>query len=136
MPDLFVQASRYRVSKMRATYAAKATLDEYEADRGLSVRQRLEDRGEKRTEKDIKSRVIKDKEYKRLRREVHRAEAREEFSKLVLEAFRMRRDAIRIIADHQHWEGGRQAAEVERIEQRKRLINEARELTNRRERLR
>jgi hypothetical protein len=55
-------------------------------------------------------------------------EAQEEFAKLLLEAFRMRRDSLRIIAEGQLAEGRRESGEVERIEARSRLVRKAREL--------
>ena len=131
-PLLYVDAARYRVACMRETYRTRAEVEAFEATQGLKVRQ---SESEKRTEKHIKSLVIKNPKYIELRDAAHDAEADEEFSKLLLKAFEMRKDAIRIISDAENREAGRMTAEVERAEKRRQLVREARRLEEKRSRL-
>jgi hypothetical protein len=122
-PLLFKDAARYRVSKMRVRSAAKSEMEAFAAQYGLRLRSRL-----KVTEGHIKAKVETHPKYRRLRAAYEEAEAREEFSKLVLEAYRQRRDAIQIIAKHEDIEGNKETAEIERLEQRRNLSLRARSL--------
>jgi len=136
-PALFIDAARYRVSKMRKRAQANAALEARWSHLALRIRARKDDEGGKRmTEAALKATVESQKSIKMLRSDLERAYAEEEFSKLILEAFRMRRDAIRIIAESQNIEGIRGTKELEHIEQRKRLRNEAARLEAKRNRAR
>lgn len=132
-PMLFIQAARYRVARMRDVSRAKSELEATMS--GLSLVVRAKGRGQERmTEGYVKARILKNPKTKLLQRALQKAEEREEFSRLLLEAFRMRRDAIRIIAEMQNYEGIRGTAEVERLEQNRKLANTALKL-HRRQRL-
>jgi hypothetical protein len=132
-PLRFLEAARYRVAKMRAVSRCKAALEAGYSEVNLQVRARgKRDAAEKLTEGHIKAKILLNKQVRRLQQDLQTAEEREEFSKLLLEAYRMRRDAIRIVAEMQNYEGVRETAEVERIEQNRRLENKARELHRRR----
>lgn len=132
-PLLFVEASRYRVAKMRQRSRAEAALEACASELGL--RFRTPTGNEQRiTEGYVKTRLLKHPRYRQMKEEVDRAEEREEFAKLLLEAYRMRRDAIKIIADAQTYEGAKGAYQVERDDMHRRLSNEARKLQERRKR--
>jgi hypothetical protein len=131
-PSLFIDAARYRVSKMREVSRAKAELDSCMSSIGLRIRAKGAGGDQRTTEGYVKSKILRSPTYNKLQSAVHDAERKEEFSKLLLEAYRMRRDAIRIIADEKNYESGRQGAEVERMQQRRKLVNKASELHRRR----
>lgn len=129
-PVFFMDAARYRVSKMRMRLAAEAAL-EYTSSR---ISLRLRRRGEKSTEGAIKAALAIDSRIVPLRQALHSAEASEELAKLILEAIRYRRDAIRIIGEARVYEGVRESSEVERITAKRKLQQTARELNERRQR--
>lgn len=134
-PQLFVEAARYRVAKMRNRAQALARYEVWCSELGLHYR-RTKTGGDRRiTEGEIKDRIRISKKARFYDTKLQEAFAQEEFSKLLLEALRMRRDAIRVIADARVSEGIREGAEVERIEARRKLINKARDLESRRRKL-
>ena len=96
-PLLFVAAARYRVARMRDRAVAEAQLDELTSRLGLMHRARATDG--KPTNDHIKALVQKNPKWKEARDKLQRAEEKEEFSKLLLEAFRSRKDALKIIAE-------------------------------------
>ena len=134
-PALFIDAARYRVSKMRKRAQANAALEARWSHLALRIRAQKNEEGERRlTEAALKASVESRRSVKELRAGLERAYEEEEFSKLILEAYRMRRDAIRIIAEAQNIEGIRGTKELEHIEQRNRLRKEAECLDRRRTR--
>jgi hypothetical protein len=130
-PMLFVDAARYRVAKMRVRAQAETTLDQLSSELGLTIRARGSG-GERITNDYIKSRIQKHPKFRRLQTELQEAEQKEELSKLLLEAYRMRRDALRIVAESQAAEGLRQVSGIERESATRRLKSEARKLHARR----
>ena len=129
-PLLFVDAARYRVAKMRIRAQAETALGQISSELGLSVRARGS--GDTRITNDyIKSKVQKHSRYRVAQEELQEAEQKEEFAKLILEAYRMRRDAIKIVAESQAAEGLRQVVGIERESAIRRLKNEARRLYTR-----
>ena len=132
-PLLFIEAARYRVAKMRAVSRAKAELEAATAGVNLQVRARgKRDAAEKMREGHIKAKILLNKQVRRLQLQLQSCEEREEFSRLLLEAMRQRKEAIRIIADMQSYEGVRETAEAERMEQNRLLRNKARKLHSQR----
>lgn len=132
-PSLFMRAARYRVAKMRATAAAKSSLEAQYAAIGLHIRTKLKKiRQERVLEGEIKARILGNPGIKILQDAVQQAEWSEELSKLLLEGMRMKRDAIRIVAEMQSYEGLRETSEIERISQNRKLENKARDLHRRR----
>jgi len=132
-PLLFIDAARYRVGKMRKRAQADAALDFNRSSLGLKIRKKpSEDRV---TEGAIKSLIDIDPTTRSLRAALDEAEAEEELSKLILEAYRYRRDAIRILAEAHVYEGIKESSEVERAETRRKLSRKARELEDRRSKL-
>jgi hypothetical protein len=126
--QLFIQAAAYRVERMRARAQATAELEQHRAKVGLRERARKDIEGKKPTEAATNARIELDSNTMRLRRRLDEAHTREELSKLILEAYRMRRDSIRILAEHLLYNTTREGAEVERIEENRRIRNQARSL--------
>ena len=134
-PLLFIEAAKYRVDKMRSTKAAEGALEAFAAERAMRIRAKGTRTGEGRiTDSYVKATLQKNPRYRELSAAIDDAEAKEEFSKLLLEAYRMRRDAIKIISDTNGFNAARGTAEIEREQAHKRLSNEARRLQSRRNR--
>ena len=131
-PLLYVDAARYRVAAMRSRSQAAAELEYTKARVAAAIRARLTEAGEKVTEKLIEQRVATHKLCRAASEKMDRAQETEEFAKLLLDAYRMRRDAIRIIGEGQIAEGIRGGHEVDRLEQHRRLAKRARDLDSRR----
>jgi hypothetical protein len=121
MAEWFAKAARYRVDQMRRRSRAEIALEEWSATLNLRYRARASHLQERRTEAYFKARITLSPRYKRLLRTKDRADRREELSKLILEAYRMRRDGIKIIAENQTY--GALTAEriLERSRQKGRL---------------
>lgn len=98
-PVLFMDAARYRVGRMERRVRAKAVLETGKAECALRMRREAEDNGEKITEGKIGNLIDADAVIITLRANYEDAEVEDEFSKLLLEAFRVRRDCIRVISD-------------------------------------
>jgi len=132
-PILFIDAARYRVAAMRGRAQAAAELDATRSRVALVLRARNSTAGEKKmTDAGVKDKVETQTVVRTLRGSMERAYEVEELSKLILEAYRMRRDAIRVIAETQIAEGMRGSKEVERIEQTRKIHARARTLDARR----
>ena len=98
-PALFVKSIEYRIDSFRARTAAKMALEEAEAQKDVDLRKEARTTGDKITEKNIEQLLTLSPRIKQKREEYSQAEALDEYSKLVVEAFRMRRDCLRIIGD-------------------------------------
>jgi hypothetical protein len=133
-PILFIDAARYRVGAMRRRAQAAAELDATRSRVALVLRARNNsgEREKKLTDAGVKDKVETQTAVRTLRAGMERAYEVEELSKLILEAYRMRRDAIRVIAETQIAEGMRGSKEVERIEQTRKIHARARTLDARR----
>ena len=127
---VFIDAARYRVSKMKAVSEAKIALEQGEAETALRIRTKRAQAGDKVTEAYIKQRVVMSPRCQELRTAVALAERQDELAKLILEAFRMRRDAIKIIAEAQGYEAAREEGIATREAQERKLRKEARRLTS------
>jgi len=115
-PILFLDAARYRVAAMRHRAQANAELDYRRSRIALTIRARKDASGEKKfTEAALKEKVESQTAIRELRDKTERSYEAEEFSKLILEAYRMRRDAIRVIAESQIAEGMRGSKETDQI---------------------
>lgn len=102
---LFAQAARYYVQRMRARMAAETVYDEGKASVGqfhrkqeFDKRLKLGSKGKEMTESQLKELVYLDKSIKELKSRQDRAESHEEFAKQLLEAFRWRGTAVKILA--------------------------------------
>lgn len=133
MAKLFGKAAEYRVEKMRVRMQADAALEICDAK--LSLMYRARGSGKGRTEAFFKARITLHPRHRRLAKAKETATQREELAKLILDAYRMRRDAIKIIADHKPYEGLREEAMLDRKDQRRRMRKHAHSLENRRQRI-
>lgn len=95
----FVEAIKYRLECMELNVQAKMDHKRINAERALQLRQEFRDNGDKLTEDHLKALLVMDSEVSRVTRELERAEVFDEYSKLVVEGFRMRRDCLRIVSD-------------------------------------
>lgn len=127
-PMLYIEASRFRVEAMRRTGRAKAHLEYLRSRVGMLIRQRYRANGQKVTEWAVKEQVDCNKKVRLAIRDLNNAEADEEFAKLLLDAFRQRRDAIRVTAESQLAEGTRETRELEYIDQKNKMRERAREI--------
>lgn len=109
-PLLFIEAVRYRVSKMRARAQAEAEQKAWAGQQWIAIRKQFA--GKKITNDEVKAFIEKDPRYQKLVAAKDEAEAREEFAKLLLEAYRMRRDGVRILADAEGYEASKATAEA------------------------
>ena len=132
MAILFSHAATYRVDAMRTRSRAEAALEECDAT--LSLRFRARQSGERKTEAYFKARIVLNPRHKRLQEEKEEAQHREELAKLILDAYRMRRDAIKIIAEHQSYTSMSGESILARNEQKRRLHKHVRDLERRRRR--
>ena len=98
--SLFLRAGVARVQAMRRANAAKANQKLNRALIDAEVRVRLTATGAKVTEDKVDAEVTRDTKYQAFTRAVDKAEEEEEYLKIVLEAFRMRRDSLRVIQDN------------------------------------
>lgn len=129
---LFMEAARFRVAKMRKVSTATANVETLESAAALIVRNRRDEDGKKPTEGFVKDSLNANKKIRQAREERDNAYAEEELSKLILEAYRHRRDAIRVIADHANYEGMQEAHELNKLAERKRVRDEVMRLDKKR----
>jgi hypothetical protein len=127
-PQLFMEAAQYRIEKMRGRSQASAELEQNRSRIALKVRAEKDPTGKKPTEGAVMARVELSATTKQFRQNHDDACAKEEFSKLILEAYRMRRDAIRILADHMLYNRTTNEAELNHIEESRQLRSKARQL--------
>lgn len=127
-PLLFIQAARWRVRKFKERAQAELAVEAFASQYVLSLRAKKAGRKERVVEGYYKGRLQQNVHYRRLRAAVSVAEAAEEFSKLLLEAFRQRMSALKIIDNAQSYEAGREVVDLERDRQNKRLKQRARAL--------
>jgi aspartate/glutamate racemase len=97
-PGLFEKAARYRVDLMREKVRAKMLLQKAEAELSQKLREVARETGEKVTENSLSEQVCLDSKVTRLQEAYDRAVEAEEYAILLLEAFRMRRDSLRVIS--------------------------------------
>jgi hypothetical protein len=98
-PTLFLTASRFRIQCMRLSTKAASKLETMRAEKSLAIRRKALSTAEKLTEGGISDKLRADEEVVKAQSACDKAKELEEFSKLVLDAYRMRRDALRIVSD-------------------------------------
>ena len=94
---LFVDAITYRLSCLEKKTAAKMAWEKGRAEKELTIRQKARETGEKITEGNIDAQLLVDKTVSGLAEKLSRTEVLDAYSQLVVEAFRMRRDCLRIV---------------------------------------
>jgi len=98
-PKLFLRAADYRMAKYRKYVQAEGRLEAERAATSLRLREQARLNGERLTENHIAELLTVDDNLRRLRAEVESAREADEYAKLLLEAYRMRRDCIRVVAE-------------------------------------
>ncbi|MDE2104401.1 MAG: hypothetical protein KGL39_44595 [Patescibacteria group bacterium] len=99
-PRLFLEASRYRVQKMRARVMLDTRLETVRAEAALHLRdKRRNSTGRALTEAAVRNYVDTHRKCGRVARKAQKAQVEEEFSKLLVEAFRQRAQALKIIVE-------------------------------------
>ena len=94
-PSLFLEASRYRVQRMRKRFQAEAIYEKERVEAALAIRRKK--RKTKITEAYIKDLVARRLEEPQER--IDNARELEEFAKLLLDAYRYRKDACKILSE-------------------------------------
>ena len=98
---LFFSAADYRIKKMRKYQEAKARLEQIRIHESLKLREKNSnpEKGKKAlTEKYLSDLVEQKQIIKEARAQLDQSERLEEWAKLLLEAYRQRRDSLRVYA--------------------------------------
>ncbi len=96
---LFRIAIDYRIECLRLRTAAKMTWEVAKAEKELKLRHEARSNGDRITERHVDALLLVDPKIVVLHKEYSKADETDEYSKLIVEAFRMRRDCLRIIGD-------------------------------------
>jgi len=96
-PRLFIKAGEYRIQCLRERNRAKMEHERIQADRGLVLRDEAIRNGDKMTEGKLEALLLMDKRVSTTLEDLNTADENDEFAKLLVEAFRMRRDVLEII---------------------------------------
>jgi|ERR1019366_3114305 hypothetical protein len=100
-PQLYLEASRYRVKRMRARIRAESNLDTEKAQASIFLRlksRNSKDKNAKLTEPYIKEKVAVSAAVVEARESFDKAQVYEEWSQRLLEAYRQRGHAIQTLA--------------------------------------
>lgn len=98
-PKLFLQACDYRIAKMRSRRIAESKLALLKAELSLAKRANAAKHGDRLTEGNLAEWLTQDPDFRKATRALAQAQEMEEHAKLLVEAYRQRRDVCRIIAD-------------------------------------
>jgi len=96
---LFVEAIHYRLECLEDSTNTKMEWEKARAERSLEIRKEASDNGVKTTEAGVEALLLVDKRVSKLAQDRAKAEIQDEYSKLVVEAFRMRRDCLKIVGE-------------------------------------
>jgi hypothetical protein len=96
-PQLFLEASRYRVKKMRSRIQSESSLETEKAKASLFFRAKKKDKGT--TEPYIKAKIITDKAVQEAQQAFDKQLVYEEWAKQLLETYRYRGRAIQTLAE-------------------------------------
>jgi hypothetical protein len=91
---LYVDAIRYRLRCLEEASSAKREWETACAEKDLQLRQQARASGDKITEGYIDAKILLDKKIARLAEAHERAETHDEYSKLIVKVFEMRRDLL------------------------------------------
>ncbi len=100
-PRLFVACANYRIKLLRERKAAEASLKSLVTRQSIRLRAKYKGMGEKLTEAELKNLLTRNQFIKSAEVELADLETEEEYAKLLLEAYRMRKDALQVIAQAQ-----------------------------------
>lgn len=98
-PRLFMQAAEYRMEKYRARITAKMHRDAVSAAMSLGMREDARTAGTRITEGQLDAMLLTNIQISRVEREYAEADAEQEYAWLLIEAYRQRRDCLKIVAD-------------------------------------
>ncbi len=124
---LFVDAIDYRRECLSKRNAAKMVMEQIQAGKDLNMRREARALGDKITERHIETSLLLDPDVADAMRLYDEAEELDEYSKLVVEAFRMRRDCLKIVGELMRGELSAQAAVeagMEKMESSRRKLRE------------
>lgn len=112
-PSLYLSAGRFRVQKMKERMGALRRLDVAHAEEGLRLRKERNPQGRKKyTEPQIKEKIVVALDVRLKRRRLDRAYEEEEFAKILLDSYRYRKDALRVIVEGNLAEGAGELREA------------------------
>lgn len=100
-PRLFVACANYRIKLLRERKSAEASLKSLTTRQSLRLRSKYKSMGEKLTEAELKNLLNRNEFVRAAEAALVDLETEEEYSKLLLEAYRMRKDALQVIAQAQ-----------------------------------
>jgi hypothetical protein len=124
-PSLFIDAARYRVARMQDLSKATAELDFH---RSYTMKKlRIVRRGKKTTEGAFREMVETRVDTLQLIDKVDECHSADELSKLLIETLRQRSKAIQIIAEAEFYEGRSLSAEVDKIAQKRAVLERMRD---------
>lgn len=133
-PKLFLRASRFRVQKMRDRVEAELAYENLLAKLSSKYQERKDEKGKRElTEGAVKAKVQLKPEIQKLRHRMELAFVHEKASELIVEAYRSREKAIKVIIDARWAEGGkllRKVTEESGKKMSKRLGREIRDKYN------
>lgn len=98
-PTLFMQAARLRVQKLHERERAEARLKLLKSQKAQKIRNKIAALGDRATEGRVGELLAGDKEIRLSEKALHDAEEEEEYAKLLVEGFRMRRDSLKVIVE-------------------------------------
>lgn len=123
-PVLFAQAAKWRVEAIRKLAMYEGQLKTLKAEKSLEFRRKADAEGDKVTEAGMTARIEADAEVVALAKKLRNATALDEYSNLIVQAYRARGNSIRVIADLKSAEvyhGQRVAYQSEMEETRERV---------------
>lgn len=97
--QLFLDAIGYRMEQMEASMSSKASYEVTRADEATKLRERAVANGERLTENSLEEKLLLSLKVSGALKRNQEAARKDEYSKLLLEALRMRKDCIRFVAD-------------------------------------
>src|SRR5262252_9075737 len=95
---LYVDAIRFRLKCLEQASDAKRIWELACAEKDLKLRRIAKEKGDKITEGQIDAKILLDKNINKLAEMHHRAETYDEFSKLIVKVFEMRRDMLMTVS--------------------------------------
>lgn len=96
-PRLFFEAAEYRVDKMRQYLQLEMDVARIRADRSLAERKHARDNEQRITEGNLAELLTVNPKVIELQNQLAEAEANNEYAKLLLEAYRHRRDCLSVV---------------------------------------
>lgn len=98
-PKLFLKAVDYRITCMRRRIAAESKRDAMRVEVATAARSHAELAGVRATEAYISEKVGQNEAYITANESYLAQDTEEEYAKLLVEAYRMRRDCLKIVGD-------------------------------------